>query len=111
MQPVTVSVPASARARSSASAVAAWSTSVAASSIERSANGSARRAGEQHHGLDLAAHGQRQQQRAAGRTGRGAEEREPRDAGGELVAVAGQEAAAGAATQLTPGGRSSRGAR
>ena len=43
MQPVTGSVPASARARTSASAVAAWSTSVAASSIERSSKTTGRR--------------------------------------------------------------------
>ena len=66
MQPVTASVPASARARTSASAVAAWSTSVLASSIERSVEGLARDAAhEHHHRLDLAALGERQQQRAA----------------------------------------------
>jgi hypothetical protein len=56
MQPVTVSVPASARARSSASAVAERGRELDRALGERLGA----MAGEQHDGLDLATHAQRQ---------------------------------------------------
>ena len=92
MQPVTASVPASARARVSASAVAACSTSAAASSTSGGAKASRLAAHEHHDRLDLAALGERQQQRAADLAGL----RQPRDARREPCGVGGQEAAAGA---------------
>ena len=108
MQPVTASVPASARARTSASAVAAWSTSALASSTRAASKRPGDAPHEHHDRLDLAALGERQQQRAADRAGR----RQPRHARGELLARR-RPGSCGrcCATQLTPGGRSARGSR
>ena len=88
MQPVTASVPASARALASARAVAACSTSATASSTSAGVNGSDLAPDEHHDGLDLAAVGKREQHRAGDVTRFG----EAWDARLETLQVGGEKA-------------------
>ncbi len=99
MQPVTASVPASARARSRASADAAWSTSAAARWSAGSSNASGRRRDEDDDRLDLPAHRQWRQQRAAG----AARDRQPRHAGRQFAPPDGEHALPGARDPRHPG--------